>query len=132
MRVAHLPQRHGINQIDVARDECGERLLGIAPGIFPQQGQVVIHGFTHTFTLPRKGNRLFLRQRFYPAKPNRGNQWSRSDLLKVAVDFKSTVCQPVWVRRGATVEPNALKRRYATPPMAGVARGAKTTPRESA
>ncbi|HEX3855810.1 MAG TPA: hypothetical protein VHY30_00765, partial [Verrucomicrobiae bacterium] len=28
MRVTHLPQRDGINEIDVARDERGERLLG--------------------------------------------------------------------------------------------------------
>jgi hypothetical protein len=47
MRVAHLPQRHRINEIDVARNERGERLLGIALGIFPQQGQVVIQHFTH-------------------------------------------------------------------------------------
>ena len=30
IRIADLPQRHGINQIDVARHERGERLLGIA------------------------------------------------------------------------------------------------------
>ncbi|MGD0253782.1 MAG: hypothetical protein ABSC01_13935 [Verrucomicrobiota bacterium] len=47
MWVAHLPERHGINEIDVARDERGERFLGIAPGIFPQQGQVVIRHLTH-------------------------------------------------------------------------------------
>jgi hypothetical protein len=47
MRVAHRPPRDGINQIDVARDERGERLLGIALGIFPQQDQVVIQHFTH-------------------------------------------------------------------------------------
>ena len=58
MRVAHLPQRHGINEIDVARDERGERFFGIAPGVFLQQGQVVIQHVTHTFTLVRKGNRL--------------------------------------------------------------------------
>ncbi len=42
--------RHGINQIDVARDERGKRLLGIAPGVFPQQRHVVIQHFTSTFT----------------------------------------------------------------------------------
>ena len=45
MRVAHLPQRHGIDEIDVAHNECGERLLGIAPGIFLQQRDVVIGHF---------------------------------------------------------------------------------------
>ena len=60
MRVAHLPQCHGIHQIDVARDEHGERLFGIVPSIFPQQSQVVIRHFTHTFTPPGKGNNLFL------------------------------------------------------------------------
>jgi hypothetical protein len=60
-RVAHLPQRHGINQIDVTRGERGERLLGILLGVFPQQGQVVVQDFTDIFTLKPKGNRLFLR-----------------------------------------------------------------------
>ena len=62
MRVAHLPHRHGIDQIDVARDQRGERFLGIAPGIFAQQGQVVVHDFTDIFTRRRKGNRLFLQR----------------------------------------------------------------------
>src|SRR5215472_19159481 len=35
---------------DISRYERGERLFGIAPGVVPQQGQVVIHDFTHTFT----------------------------------------------------------------------------------
>ena len=35
MRVTHPAQGHRINQIDVARDQGGERFLGIAPGIFP-------------------------------------------------------------------------------------------------
>jgi predicted RNase H-like HicB family nuclease len=43
MRVAHLPQRHGINQIDVPRHERGERGLGIVTGEFPQKAQVIIH-----------------------------------------------------------------------------------------
>jgi hypothetical protein len=46
-----LPQRNGINQIDVARDEHRERFLGIVPGIFPQQRHVVGHHLTYTFTL---------------------------------------------------------------------------------
>ena len=29
MRVTHLPQRDGINQVDVTRDECGKRRFGI-------------------------------------------------------------------------------------------------------
>jgi hypothetical protein len=59
IRVAHLPQRDGINEIDMARDERGERRLGIVPRMVTQQVQIVIHRFTNTFTPPRKSNRLF-------------------------------------------------------------------------
>jgi hypothetical protein len=52
----------GILKIYIARDERGKRRLGILPGVCLQQGQVVIHHFTDTFTPPRKANRLFLRQ----------------------------------------------------------------------
>jgi hypothetical protein len=44
----------------VARDERAERLFGITPGVFAQQGQVVIWHFTISFTLAAKPNSLFL------------------------------------------------------------------------
>ncbi|MGP8021131.1 MAG: hypothetical protein ACLPRE_09135 [Limisphaerales bacterium] len=46
MWLAHLSQRHGIDEIDVARNERGKSLLGMAAGVLAQQGQVVIHDFT--------------------------------------------------------------------------------------
>ena len=59
MRIAHLPQCNGMNEIDMARDECGERLLGIVPGIFLQQCHVVSHHPAYIFTLPPKSAKLF-------------------------------------------------------------------------
>jgi len=67
MRVAHLPQRHGINEIDVARDDRGERFFGIIAGEFPQKVQVVIH--LSSIHLRRRGKVTDYprRRRFYPA-----------------------------------------------------------------
>src|SRR5262249_11417927 len=61
MRVAHLPQRDRINEINVPRHQRGKRLLGIASGIFPQQRHVIRHHLTYTFTLRRKRDRVFSR-----------------------------------------------------------------------
>ncbi len=41
MRIAHLPQRDGINQIDVPYHQRGKRLVGIIVRILPQQRAVV-------------------------------------------------------------------------------------------
>ena len=59
MRIAHLPQRDGINEIHMTRHERGKGGFGIIAGKIAQQSQVVIHHFTDTFTLARKSNRLF-------------------------------------------------------------------------
>jgi hypothetical protein len=75
MRVAHLPQRHGIDQIDVAGDARGERLFRVAPGVFPQQGQVVVRHFTLSFTPAAKANRLFC-----PWQPE-NFAWQAGDIL---------------------------------------------------
>ena len=42
-RVAHLPHRRRIDEVDVARDQRGKRRLGLAGGVVPQQCHVVIH-----------------------------------------------------------------------------------------
>ncbi|HSY73954.1 MAG TPA: hypothetical protein VK810_00660 [Dongiaceae bacterium] len=67
MRVAHLPQRHGINEVDVARDERGECFFGIIAREFPQQVQVVVH--LSSIHLRRRGKvtDYFCGGRFYPA-----------------------------------------------------------------
>jgi hypothetical protein len=67
MRVAHRAQRHGINEVHMARDERGEGRLGIIPGEFPQKVQVVSLHFIDIFTRRRKGNRLFFGRMMFPA-----------------------------------------------------------------
>jgi hypothetical protein len=44
--------------ISPAADQFGKGRLGLVPGVFPQQSQVVGH-FSNTFTQTQKANRLF-------------------------------------------------------------------------
>ena len=41
VRVARLPERHGINQVDMPRHQGGESFPGIVPGILAQQHAVI-------------------------------------------------------------------------------------------
>ena len=41
MRVADLPERNAINQVNVPRNQCGESFLGIITGVLAQQRAVV-------------------------------------------------------------------------------------------
>ena len=61
MRVAHLPERRRIYEIDVARHEAFEGLIGLAGGVFPHERHVIIHHSTYKWTLQRKGDNLSCR-----------------------------------------------------------------------
>jgi hypothetical protein len=51
MRVAHLPQGGGMDEIEMPRDERLKRRLGLVPGKFPHQGHVI--GCLHSPTYAR-------------------------------------------------------------------------------
>src|SRR5277367_5985936 len=59
MRVAHLPHGRRIDQIDMAGNERGERLFGLAGDIIPHECHVVVDHSPNTWTPDRKGNSLF-------------------------------------------------------------------------
>jgi hypothetical protein len=59
MRVTRLPQRHGIDQIDMAGHEHGKGGFGLVPGILAQQGQVGVRHFIDISPPLEKGNNLF-------------------------------------------------------------------------
>ncbi|HEX5398918.1 MAG TPA: hypothetical protein VFY06_07710 [Verrucomicrobiae bacterium] len=54
MRVAHVPQRDGIDQVDMPRHQFAERLVGMAPDELAQQ-RAVIHGLHLRISVRRAG-----------------------------------------------------------------------------
>src|ERR1051326_4165751 len=59
MRVPHLAQGDRIHKINVPRNQCRKRLLGIALGVFPNQRHVVTNHVTGICPPTRKPNTLF-------------------------------------------------------------------------
>ena len=41
MRIARVAQRHGVDLVDVSRDELGKGFLGMVLDVFAQQGVVI-------------------------------------------------------------------------------------------
>jgi len=58
-RIAHLPQRRRIDQVDVARHQRLKSPLGLAGGVVPHQRHVVIHHPLNKWTPKIKGDKLF-------------------------------------------------------------------------
>jgi hypothetical protein len=93
MRVAHLPQRHGINEIDVPRHERGEGRLGIIPGVFAQPHNVVVRHFTHIIYAGVKRQQVIFCLKFYPANASKLKKSNSNQ--KLFVIFENIYCVPV-------------------------------------